>query len=160
MRWLWPLAVVVLGCSLETDERHAGTGAITGDLENLALACDSGVSIARSFPPSLEIKIARGGVSCETVQSGDRVTIDLGDASPGTYTVVTGYPQKAKLSAAQARAHACSADTAQPCHDLVRSGSVTVTRLDPDIGGIVEGTFELDFADGNLTGSFAAVRCN
>ena len=62
--------------------------------------------------------------------------------------------------AAQARAHACPADSSTPCHDLVRDGKVTITRVDPGTGGAVEGSFELTFADGEVSGSFSAVRCN
>lgn len=160
MRFTWMLAAFALGCSVKTEERHAGSGAMAGGLTGLALSCDDGVSIARWFPPSMEIKVATAGVSCETVQDGDRITIDIGDTKPGTYNVVTGFPNKANLSAAQARAHACPADSSKPCHDLVRDGKVTVTRVDPGTGGAVEGTFELTFADGEVSGSFSAVRCN
>jgi hypothetical protein len=160
MRWFLLLPVVLFGCSMKTEERHAGSGAMAGSITGLTLACDDGVSIARSFPPSTEIKVAPNGVSCETVRDGDHVTIDLGDSKPGTYTVVKGFPIKADLSSAQARAHACPSDPAKPCHDLVRGGSVKVTRIDPDTGGAVEGTFELEFADGNVSGSFSAIRCN
>jgi hypothetical protein len=149
-----------IGCgSMKTDERHAGTGSIQGEVQGLSLASTSGVSIARSFPPSTEIKIAPDSVSCETVQAGERITIDLGGASPGQYTVVKGYPSKADLSTNQARAHACPAD-GSPCHDLVRSGTVTVSRYDSEVGGHVEGTFEITFADGTVSGSFSAIRCD
>jgi hypothetical protein len=164
MRWFLLLPVVLFGCSMKTEERHAGSGAMAGSITGLTLACDDGVSIARSFPPSTEIKVAPNGVSCETVRDGDHVTIDLGDSKPGTYTVVKGFPIKADLSSAQARAHICPAkpegQDQPPCHDVVRSGRVTVTKFDDGKGGRVEGTYELELADGKVSGTFSAYRCD
>ncbi len=158
------LLLALSSCSSRSpDDTRAGSGVIHGQVEGLALACKDGVSIARSFPPTTEIKISPGGVTCGTVQGGDRVTIDLGDARVGTYTIVRGYPSKSSLSRDQARAHACPAkvsDVDPPCHDLVLSGDVRVTRYDPEPGGRIEGTFRVSLADGDVTGAFSAVCCN
>jgi hypothetical protein len=42
----------------------------------------------------------------------------------------------------------------------VRGGSVTITRIDPGAGGIVEGTFHVELADGTVDGTFSAPRCS
>lgn len=154
---------VLAGCAAE-QEKHAGEATIVGTVDGLQLASDRGVSIARMFPPTTELKVSPGGVACEDTQGGDRITFDLGDDKPGSYTVVVGYPSKAGLSAAQARAHVCPArpDGAEqpPCHDLVRSGTVTVTRFDASKGGRIEGSYELVLVDGNVSGTFSAYRCD
>lgn len=152
------------GCSSLAPEPqfHAGTGTMKGTLPTLALETNTGVAVSRSFPPSTEIKIGASGVACESLDAGDRITIDIGAAAPGVYTLVKGYPNKADLSTAQARAHACPAnsnDTAVPCHNLVKSGTVTITRFDGGKGGIIEGTFQISFADGDVSGTFSALRC-
>jgi hypothetical protein len=140
-----------------------GKGTITGGIDGLALATDRGVSIARAFPPSTEVKIAIDGLTCTDTQASDRVTIDLGSSQPGTFTVVKGYPSKTSLASFQARAHACPMmiDPQQPsaCHESLTAGIVVVTRVDPDVGGVVEGTFDLTFVDGQVKGTFSATRC-
>lgn len=141
-----------------------GVGTIRGGIAGLSLACEPGVAVARAFPPTTEIKLAAGGLACDALQSSDRLTIDLGDAAVGTYAVVVGFPAKPKLARFQARAHACPAQrpdgTDPPCHDQVRSGTVTVTRYDGAPGGRIEGTFDITFADGQVSGSFSAARCS
>ncbi len=146
------------------EEHHAGTATIIGTVEGLHLESDHAVSIARMFPPSTELKVSPSGVACEETQGGDRITFDLGDEKPGLYTVVVGYPSKTGLSPAQARAHACAAkpegSDQPPCHDLVRSGQVNVTRFDTAKGGLIEGTYTLELADGKVSGTFSAYRCD
>jgi hypothetical protein len=139
-----------------------GKGTITGKIEGLTLATDHGVSIARAFPPTMELKVAIEGLTCNDTQASDRLTIDLGSSQPGTYTVVRGYPGKTSLAAFQARAHACPKKIeGQPtaCHESVTAGKVVVTKVDPEVGGIVEGNFDLTFVDGTVSGTFAATRC-
>jgi hypothetical protein len=166
MRGSWlilPLVVALSGCGAH-DEKHAGEATIVGTVQGLELATDHGVSIARMFPPTTEVKVSPSGVACEETQAGDRITFDLGDEKPGLYTVVVGYPSKADLSAAQARAHVCPAKPEggeqPPCHDVVRSGEVTVTRFDSNKGGRVEGSCKLELADGSVSGTFSAYRCD
>lgn len=157
------VVLALVGCGSEEPELRAGDGVIHGQVEGLALASKDGVSIARSFPPTTEIKISPGGVACEAVQGGDRITIDLGDSRVGRYTIVVGFPRKSSLSRDQARAHACPAKTGPedpPCHEQVVSGDVIVTRYDPDPGGRIEGNFRISFVDGDVTGTFSALRCN
>jgi prepilin-type processing-associated H-X9-DG protein len=141
-----------------------GVGTIHGEITGLSLACDAGPAVARSFPPTTELKLAASGLACDALQISDRLTIDLGDATVGTYAVVVGFPPKPSLARFQARAHACPAQhsdgTSSPCHDQVRGGTVSVTRYDGAPGGRVEGTFDVTFADGHVTGSFAAARCD
>ncbi len=154
--------LLAFGCTAQIGV-GPGEGSVQGDLQGLTLSCTAGVAIARSFPPGTEIKIAPGGLACDALKASDRITIDLGDAVVGTYTVVRGYPAKPLLAGFQARAHACAAQlpdgTTPPCHDQVRAGTVTITRYDPDPGGRIEGTFDVTFADGALSGSFSAARC-
>lgn len=150
--------LLLSGCG--SGETHTGSGTIVGTVEGMKLASDRGVSIARMFPPTTEIKVSPSGVTCESVQGGDRITFDLGAQKTGYYTVVTGFPNKANLSAAQARAHICAAGDDTPCHDQVRSGTVTVTRFDGGEGGVIEGKYELELADGKVSGTFSAYRCN
>lgn len=160
---LFSVALFCGACSITSDERHAGTGSIQGTVEGLELATNQGVSITRFSPPTIEIKISPGGVACETVQGGHRITIDTGDDKPGTYTVVRGFPNKALLSAAQARAHVCPATDGQTppaCHESVRSGTVVLTKVEKNFGGHVAGTYEIELADGSLSGSFDALNCN
>ena len=76
--------------------------------------------------------------------------------------MVKGYPGKTSLAAFQARAHACPKKVVgQPttCHELVTAGKVVLTRVDPNIGGVIEGTFDVTLTDGNVQGTFAATRC-
>ncbi len=151
------LALALLGCG--SPESHTGSATIVGTVDGMSLASDGGVAIARMFPPTTEIKVSPGGVTCEAVQGGDRVTFDLGAEKVGVYTVVVGFPKKATLSAAQARAHVCAAGGDTPCHDQVRSGTVEITRFDPHEGGVVQGRYKLELADGRLEGTFSAYRC-
>jgi len=157
------LVLCFLGCGPPEKEHHAGTATIVGTVEGLQLASEHGVSIARMFPPTTELKVSPGGVACEETQGGDRITFDLGGEKPGVYTVVVGYPSKAGLSPAQARAHVCAkrpeGAEQPPCHDVVRSGSVTVTKFDPATGGRIEGSYRLELADGAVSGTFSAYRC-
>lgn len=155
--------LAVSSCGLDPDEHHYGEGTIVGQLEGMSLATDHGVAIARMFPPMTEIKVSPGGVECEFVQAGDRITFDLGDEQPGSYTLVTGYPPMAGLSRAQARAHVCPAKHGEdeaPCHNMVRSGSVQITRFDQGKGGRIEGSYHVVLADGELSGTFSAYRCD
>jgi hypothetical protein len=154
------LLSMLLGCG--SPERHAGSGTIVGTIEGMQLSSQNAVAIARMYPPQTQIKIAPSGVSCETVQDGDRITFDVGAAKPGIYTVVVGYPNKAMLSAAQARAHVCPANSTSEsqCHDQVRSGKIEITRVDDAEGGRIEGTYELELADGKVSGGFSAYRCD
>ena len=158
------LAFVTIACSpVKPDPGPApGKGTITGSIEGLTLASDHGVSIARSFPPTIELKIAIDGLTCGDTQGSDRITIDVGASAPGTYTVVRGYPNKASIAGFQARAHACPKtidDQPSACHESVSAGKVVLTRVDDEIGGLVEGTFDLTFADGSVQGTFSATRC-
>lgn len=151
------------GCGLGSPEHHYGEGTISGTLEGMELETDHGVSIARSFPPMTEVKVSPGGLECEFVQSGDRLTFDFGAQTTGQYTVVVGYPSMAGLSAAQARAHVCPAkhgDDEAPCHNQVRSGTLSITRYDTSPGGRVEGSYHVVLADGELSGTFSAYRCD
>ena len=154
--------LVALGCAAQVGVA-TGEASVQGDLQGLALSCSAGVAVARSLPPTTQLKIAASGLACDALTASDRLTIDLGDAAVGTYTVVSGYPARPLLARFQARAHACAAPladgTTPPCHDQLRAGTVTVTRYDPEPGGRVEGTFDLTFADGQLTGTFSAARC-
>ncbi len=151
---------LLVGCGSPAENR-TGSGTIVGTVEGMNLATERGVSIARMFPPTTQIKVSPSGVTCETTQAGDRITFDLGAQKTGTYTVVVGYPSKPSLSAAQARAHVCPAsDNAESaCHNQVRSGKVIVTRFDAAEGGTIEGSYELELADGKVSGTFAAYRC-
>jgi hypothetical protein len=150
---------LLLGCG--SPEHHTGSGTIVGTVEGMNLASDHGVAIARMYPPLTQIKVSPSGVTCETVQAGDRVTFDIGAEKVGVYTVVVGYPNKALLSAAQARAHVCPVNDSSEsqCHDQVRSGKVTITRFDGGEGGTIEGSYELELADGKISGTFSAYRC-
>lgn len=154
--------LAALGCAAQIGVAP-GEAAVQGEVRGLPLACSAGVAVARSFPPTTEIKIAPGGLACDALKASDRLTIDLGDAAVGTYTVVTGFPAKPTLARFQARAHACAAQladgTTPPCHDQVRTGTVTITRYDPEPGGRIEGTFDVTFSDGQLAGTFSAARC-
>jgi hypothetical protein len=155
------LSTAVAACGASDEQRRYGSGTIVGGVDGLPLATENGVSIARSFPPGLEVKVSPGGLSCEAVQGGDRVTIDLGAARPGTYAVVVGYPNKATLSPNGVRVHVCPAKEANlPCHNQVRGGTVVVRTVEDVSNGRVEGTFEIELADGAVSGSFSAVRCN
>jgi hypothetical protein len=90
------------------------------------------------------------------------LTIDIGSAQPGTFTVVKGYPASTALASFQARAHACPRGNQGQtglCFDQVVSGTVTITRVDPP-GGFVDGTFDVTFSTGHLTGAFTARRCD
>jgi hypothetical protein len=147
-----------LGCG--SAETHTGSGTIVGTVEGMNLASNQGVAIARMFPPTTEIKVSPSGVTCEAVQAGDRITFDLGAEKTGTYTIMVGYPNKALLTAAQARAHVCPAGGDAPCHSQVRSGTVTVTRFDAQEGGRIEGSYDLVLADGKVSGTFSAYRCD
>ena len=136
------------------------TGAITGSM----IASENGVAVADSRPPSFEIKVAAAGLACGKAPTGDHITFDLGASQPGTYTIVKNYPLTVSLSPSQARAHVCGAATVDGaiagCHDDARSGSVIITKIDPAGGGSVEGSFQLTIADGELHGTFSALRCN
>lgn len=160
------LASVTIACSAikPADEQGPppGIATTTGTIEGLTLASDHGVSIARSFPPTMELKIAIDALTCTETQASDRITIDVGGSTPGTYTVVKGFPNKTSLAAFQARAHACPkkvGDVPSACHESVVSGKVVLTRVDPEVGGVVEGTFDLTLADGDVHGTFSATRC-
>lgn len=154
--------LAALGCAAQIGV-SPGEGSVQGEVRGLTLSCTRGVAVARSFPPTTEIKIAPAGLACDALKASDRLTIDLGDAAVGTYTVVVGFPAKPLLARFQARAHACAAQladgTTPPCHDQVREGTVTLTRYDAEPGGRIEGTFDVTFADGQVTGTFSAARC-
>lgn len=140
-----------------------GSASISGSLPGLALETASGASIVRSRLPYGELAIATTGLACSgRADAVDHVTIDLGAQTTGRFDVVAKFPSKTKLLASQARAHACPAKTqdSAPCHDDVTGGWVQVDRWDNAVGGIVEGSFEIDFTDGTLRGSFSAARCN
>lgn len=156
-------ALVALCACGDAGTHDFGSGTIVGAVEGMDLATDHGVAIARSFPPMTEVKVAPGGVECEFVQAGDRVTFDVGDEKPGRYTLVVGFPPMAGLSRDQARAHVCAAKrdgVEPPCHDMVRSGWIELTRRDPQKGGRVEGSYHVVLADGELSGSFSALLCD
>ncbi len=163
MRWIIPpLALALMGCG--PHDQHTGTANLVGSIQGVELASDHGVSIARMFPPTTEIKVSPGGIACEATRAGDRITIDLGAQRPGTYTVVDGYPYKEHLSPAQARAHICpkrpEGEDQPPCNNSVRSGQVIVTKFDGAVHGRVEGSYEIAVASGTLKGTFSAYRCD
>lgn len=160
MRKLLLPVLLLLGCG--PAEHHTGSGTIVGTIEGMNLQSDHAVAIARMYPPQTQIKVAPDGVTCETVLGGDRITFDVGAEKPGIYTLVAGYPSKANLSAAQARAHVCPAnDTSESqCHDIVRRGKVTITRFDTNEGGRIDGSYEVELADGTVSGTFSAYRCD
>ena len=141
-----------------------GPATITSTLPGVALESKGGFSIARLIAPNLEVRVAANVVSCSNTTSADHLSIDFGGVTVGDYDVVKGYPLKTSLAGFQARAHACPASAtpdsgpASPCHEAVRSGKVSVTRVD-DPGGVVEGTFDVVFADGEVKGTFSAARC-
>ena len=139
-----------------------GTATASGTVPGLALDSPTARSIARSEPPFTQLMIAPTELTCSVIDTSDHITIDLGAQTTGTYVVVKGFPTKPGLSGFQARAHACpaAATNAAPCHDQILKGQVVVMKYDAAPGGKVEGTYELTFADGTITGSFSALRCN
>lgn len=158
------LSLILTSCGAPDDTKHAGTATIAGTTTGFALASEQGVSIARVYAPTLEIKVSPGGVACEATQGGDRITFDLGDQRAAMYTIVNGYPSKSALSAAQARAHICpkrpEGEDQGDCQRVARGGSVTITKVDDAKGGRIEGSYELETDGGTLTGTFSAYRCN
>lgn len=142
-----------------------GTASVTGAVTGLSLESPNAVAIARAFPPHLQLKIALAPLNCTVTEATDHLTFDLASADVGTYTVVKGYPAETALGSFQARGHACPAKGVDPdatpaCHNMVLSGSVVLTKVDPDPRGMVVGSFELILADGKVTGTFSALRCD
>jgi hypothetical protein len=139
-----------------------GSARITGSLPGLSLATDDGPAIVRANLPTLQVKLAPSALTCGATQDSDRVTIDIGSAQPGTFTVVKGYPSSTSLAAFQARAHACPGGNqgqTGACYEQVVGGTVTITRVD-DPGGFIDGTFDVTFSSGEISGSFSARRCD
>lgn len=141
-----------------------GTASVTGGITGLSLASPNALSIVRTYPPHLQLKIALAPLDCVTTEASDHLTFDLGSADPGTYTIVKGYPSETGLAPFQARGHACPAKTAADaipaCHDSVLSGTVVLTKVADAARGMVEGSFELVLVDGKVTGTFSALRCD
>ena len=141
-----------------------GTASVTGTVTGLALESPDAQSIVRMYPPHLQLKIAIASLDCTSTQKSDHLTFDLGSAQPGTYTIVKGYPSETSLSGFQARGHACPAtvdpDATPACHNSVLSGSITLTAVGDAARGRVDGSFELVLADGKVTGTFSALRCD
>ncbi|MGZ3455917.1 MAG: hypothetical protein ACXVEF_40300 [Polyangiales bacterium] len=154
----WPLLVALAIPACGDIPKHSGSARIDGTVEGLTLASSEAVAI--SFELGRRLRLAASGVACERIHDGDNLTIDLANASTGTFHVVPGFPDNGSLTGQEARAQACPTDAALPCHRLVRSGTITITRLDAGIGGVVEGTFDVVFADGEVSGSFSALRCD
>lgn len=143
-----------------------GSATMQATVPGLTLNSATAVAIARTRAPTLQIKLAVSSLTCTSTLGPDHITIDLGALTTGTFTVVKGYPQTQSLASFQARAHACNGSSpgaadAGPtgCHEEVTSGDVTITRLD-DPGGIVEGSFDVVFVDGEISGDFSARRCD
>ena len=139
-----------------------GSTSIHSTLPTLALDTDDGPAVARTSLPTLQLKLAPSTLTCTSTLESDRVTIDVGSLQPGTFTVVKGYPASTSLAGFQARAHACPGGNqgqTGTCYDQVIGGTVTITRVD-DAGGFVDGTFDVKFSTGEISGAFSARRCN
>lgn len=150
--------VVAMGCG---PNKLTGKAEVQGSVPGFSLSSSNGFSIGRTMPPNAEIMIATTELACLTIDTSDHVTIDLGDMSPGTYRIRSGYPYRTSLAHDEARAHACPAQrTKLPCDEKVTGGTVTITRYDADGAGVIEGTFDIVFADGEISGSFTAPRCD
>lgn len=141
-----------------------GKAQITTTIPGVTLTSNEAVSIAREELPTTQLKVGLDNVACDSSLDANRITIDIHSVHVGTFTVREGYPSLDKLVAGEARAHVCPPQPAgttnpAPCHEQVRTGTVTVTRYDRAVGGTIEGTFQITFADGDVTGSFSALRC-
>ena len=143
-----------------------GTADVQGSVSGVAFTSTKAQSIVRTLPASGdpqngEIMIALGDLACGWVGRSDHLTLDLGGIGVGTYTVVKGYPFLSSLHHDQARAHACRAQSMQTtCDQHVLGGQIVITRYDADASGGVEGTFDVKFVDGEVSGSFQAPRCD
>lgn len=137
--------------------RHTGSSHVESSLQGLAVGNQSGGAIALS--DATRIRLGTTELTCETTHASDNLTIDLATATVGTFHVVPDYPALGSLAPLEARAHACPASATAPCHNLVQSGTVTITSVDASLGGHVEGTFALSFTDGSVSGSFSAIFC-
>jgi hypothetical protein len=105
--------------------------------------------------------IALHDLACGYVGRSDHLTIDLGGIGVGTYTVAVGYPFLSNLHRDEARVHACRAQASQqPCDQQAIGGQIAISRYDADASGGVEGTFDVKFVDGEVSGSFQAPRCD
>jgi hypothetical protein len=155
---------VPIACSSPTTPTpKSGEGRISGAIQGLQLETTTGVAITNATPPATEIIIAPNGVACGVKGGGDRIIIDIARSQVDSFTIVKGHPYVVDLGAQQARASACPTGNAvdqSPCHTVVSGGSVEITRFDADPGGRVEGTFHVIFADGDVTGTFSALRCS
>lgn len=164
MRRVWSVFAfaLVVGCVAKVDERHAGSGSMDGTLTGLTLSTEGGFAIAEnSTTGTPEVKVAAQGLACEDQNAGDRITIDFGSTQVGTFKVVPGYPYKSNLTGLQARAHACPANfVGNDCNNHVQGGTIVVTKNEAQFGGYIEGTFELTFPDGTVSGSFRALYCD
>ncbi|GAC1560573.1 MAG: hypothetical protein NVS3B10_18790 [Polyangiales bacterium] len=165
-------SLIGVGCSAKLHQNPTddlgrippGTAQIRSTIPGVTLQNDQGTAVALLDGSTLELRLASGALSCVKTVEVDRLSVDLGAAQVGTFPVVTGYPALGTLGPAQARAHACPAtDPAAPpqtnCDQQARSGTIVVRKLDPDLGGLVEGTFDVVFADGEVSGTFSARRC-
>lgn len=184
MRWALVMvaATASLGCAHAIDDPtseplDAGTDApvddaraptlgeawVRGRLAGDAWDTDEARVIARRTT-ALQVVISLGGATCASFVGAPHVTIDLGASSAATYAVVPGHPAVETLRATEARVRACppnaSASTGRECDRQVLSGTVRLTHADGAAPGRVEGTFQVQFADGVLYGAFAAPRCS
>lgn len=142
-------------------EGASGTATIDGTLDGLSLDSSTARAIARVTSPTVEIMLAPTTLDCRTMGTTDHLTIDLGAEATGTYAVMKGYPKKPSLQGFEARVHACPANLQDvQCREDVLGGRVDVTRFDGAAGGSVVGTYTLQFANGTLSGTFSALRCD
>lgn len=154
--------VVVLfalaGCS--DPALHHGQSEVTGTVSGLSLAAPDGVAIA--YNDGTSFRIAPSTIACEVSDGADHLTFDLATTGPGTYVVVPGYPLRSNLVRNEARVHACppaSHTYALPCDQTAVSGTFVIDRYDLQLGGTITGSFDVQFKDGRVTGTFQAVHC-
>ena len=165
MRRLFVLTFLIGGLACG-HPKIVGSATVHGDLANMPLASTNAQSILRTKttngdPSNGELMIADGDLACDFVARSNHLTIDLGGIGVGTYTVVAGYPTMSRLGRWEARVHACPPQrSGGACDEKVLGGQVVVTSYATDASGEAEGTFDLKFADGELTGTFTAPRCN
>ena len=160
-----PLLAVVVGFVACGPPALVGSADVQGSVSGVAFTSPKAQSIVRTLPASGdpqngEIMIALHDLACGWVGRSDHLTIDLGGIGVGTYTIVTGYPFLTSLHRNEARVHECTGGSSQTCDQKVIGGQVAISRYDADASGGVEGTFDVKFVDGEVSGSFQAPRCD
>lgn len=153
------------GCGTkQCDERAGGSGQVDGDVlgsgfERIVAAYDvgqvdtEGITVIFAFSQSVTCCEMQDEGWDERVQNGTRlVEIGLAGTTPGTYPVSTAAePPEGEASVAVKDK---SVDGLQ--ESSATAGTVTIESIK---GGKVVGSFDVTFADGQLSGSLSTAPC-